>query len=293
MSFHENIDRKKLQNTLLIVIAALTVAFLALLLVAIIMSVNPSGLSGTDLELKSITLGQSDISTGTLILADEEHPYSVDSSMLDLIGCQDFRSQKLVEAGLDPNESANKDYIPYKGMSLSKVAMEAAHNMLTDAKAAVGGKAITVDGAFGYVVNGDATTEEYNTAMLMLLSDYNSEAGAYVALSNAYSKWFDANAAKYGFIESFDDAYRYVGEAHAKYMSDGQLTLEQYIDYLKGNTSYDKVLNIKLDDGTEYTVYYVTAKAGDTIKVPTESEGDYTLSGTNEGGVIVTLKNAK
>jgi hypothetical protein len=43
--------------------------------------------------------------------------------------------------------------------------------------------------------------------------------------------------------------------------------------------------------GAEYSVYYVACEAGDTIKVP--AHGNYTVSGTNEGGVIVTFKASK
>ena len=38
----------------------------------------------------------------------------------------------------------------------------------------------------------------------------------------------------------------------------------------------------------DYGVYYVSCKAGDSINVPANNE--YTVSGTNEGGVIVTVK---
>ena len=45
-------------------------------------------------------------------------------------------------------------------------------------------------------------------------------------------------------------------------------------------------------DGVEYAIYYVACKAGDTIKAPKDLKNT-TISGTNEGGVIVTVKLSK
>ncbi len=278
MNFLENIDRNKLQNILLIAIAALTVVFLALLLVAIIISINPSGLSGADIDLESKTLAEKDVSAGALILADEEHPFEAAGEFeAGMTNCQLYRNNNRGEVTDGP-------YYSMGSVQLSQLSIGAAHELLTAAEKAIGEKDLLIKSAY---YENDGVTEEYNTGMLMLLTNYEEE-----KLPSSYATWIDKNAVKYGFVESFDDAYRYVGVAHAKYMTDEKLNLEQYIEYLKGNTSYDKFLNIKVDD-QQYSVYYVTAKAGDEIKVPAENEGEYTISGTNEGGVIITLKKSK
>ena len=132
----------------------------------------------------------------------------------------------------------------------------------------------------------DGTTAEYATGMLMFLTDYEE-----TKLPENYSKWLKEHSYEYGFIESFEDAYRYVGEAHAKYMTDEKLSLADYIAQLKKETSSEKVLTVKDASGAKYIVYYVSCEAGDTVKVPATE--DYTLSGTNEGGIIVTVKLSK
>ena len=144
---------------------------------------------------------------------------------------------------------------------------------------------VTIDAAYDTIKHGEVSPE-YATAQLMLLSDMTSSASTRVPLSKEYRAWFDKNAAKYGFIESFEDAYRFVGIPHAKYMTDEDLTLAEYIEYLKENTSAEQVLTVKTS-GEKYAIYYVECKAGDKIDVP--EEADYTVSGTNEGGVIVTV----
>ena len=174
-------------------------------------------------------------------------------------------------------------------MRLSTIAMSAAHNMLTDAHTAVGQQPIVIDGTYGVVYHGGADKVEFNTGLLMYLSDYTSEASAHVALSEEYRTWLDNNAAKYGFIESFEDGYRYVGVAHATFMKSKSMTLAQYISYLKSNSSHENPITINAG-GAKYQVYYEACGAGGEIKVPKD---DYTISGTNEGGVIITAKVSK
>ena len=286
MGFIENLDKNKAQKIMLIVIAALVLAALVCLVVIIISSINPATPQKTDFDVIDATLTENDTLVGPLVLADAKHTYTVDRSLLDLVECQTYRNEQMAAAG-----SEVKEYLPYKGMMLNKTAMEAAHKMLSDAKKAVGGDAVTIDAAFDRVVySGSESEEGFKTGLLMFLSDFTSDSGAYVALSDEYASWFKSNCAKYGFINSSDDAYRYVGKVHAKYITDSEITLAEYVEYLKKNTDPTKALTIKVDN-TEYAVYYVEGEAGDTVKVPaTES---YTISGTNDGGVVVTVKLAK
>jgi hypothetical protein len=290
MSFLENANRNELKKSMLIIIAALTVAVAALILAIIIISVTPQSIKGMDLDTATIT--EKHLHNGPLLLVDKDHPYSASSELLaTLVSCQEFRNAKMAEAGIEVVKE-NNQYIPYKAMKLAPIAMEAAHNMLCAAKAATGERAVTIDATYGYVIHGKTDTDEYETGMLLFLSDYTSEIESYVALSNAYDSWFNKNAAKYGFIESFDNGYRYVGIPHSEYMKSKGLSLAEYISFLKSDTGTESALKITVED-TTYAVYYVSCSAGDEISVPAESEGEYTISGTNDGGVIITLKLKK
>lgn len=288
MNFLENTDRKKLQKILIVIISVLTVIALALLLVIIIASVSDGISEGLgDTELKEYTVTDKDVNTGTLILADADHPYTPNEELLGLVKCAEYMASQPDATGIDPKDYALMNYIPWTAMRLSESAMSQTHKMLTAAKLAVNEKPITIDGAYDTVYHSE-NTPEYNTALLIYLSDFNSTGETRVPLSDAYREWFNKNAASYGFIESFEDAYRFVGIPHAKYMSEKKLSLADYIAYIKENTNCDKALKITSSDG-EYAVYQVEcAKAGDTIKVPANYE--YTLSGTNDGVIIVTYK---
>ena len=284
MSFLENMDKNRLQKVLLVVISALLLAALVCLVVIIISSLGPTTPVTQGFDVVDLTLKDKDVSTGTLVLADKTHLYD-ENNALDLVECQTYRDEQMVLDGI-----TDKPYLPYKGMKLTKEAMKAAHNMLSDAKKNIGSAAITIDAAFGRIAYGGDDAEGYKTGLLMFLSDNTSDSGAYVKLANEYSHWLKTNAAKYGFINAFDDAYRYVGIVHATYMSEEELSLADYIEYLKKNTDSSKALTVKVGD-TTYSVYYAKGGEGETVKVP--AKGEYTISGTNEGGVIITLKNAK
>ena len=299
MDFLNKFDKQQVQKYTLIAIAALTILALVLLLVIIVASVNPALPGASDLkihnnyysdnDLTDLPINEKDYKTGTLILADAKHPYEVDASWLDLVGCTAYMESQpdATGIGVTSSEYYLKNYIPWRAMRFSQPAMAEAHKMLTAAKAAVNpNKPVTIDATYDTIKHG-SSTYEYNTAMLMLLSDYDSTGETRVPLSEEYRAWFDEHAAEYGYIESFEDAYRYVGKVHAQTINGNSEinTLELYINFLKENTNEHNVFR---PEGSNYAIYYVACQEGGTIKVPKDAE--YTISGTNEGGVIVTVK---
>ena len=98
-------------------------------------------------------------------------------------------------------------------------------------------------------------------------------------------------------VSNYGECLRYVGVAHATYMAQNDLCLEEYVGLLKKNhvsaTGTDgKHLPIDTDgDGTaNYAVYYVPKGAtGDLTAVPIPNGIEYTVSGDNIGGFIVTV----
>ena len=109
--------------------------------------------------------------------------------------------------------------------------------------------------------------------------------------------WMRENSCHYGFIRRYasDKAgitgfsneawhFRYVGIPHAVYMTQNNLCLEEYIQKLTNETGPETPLTFEAD-GNTYSVYYT---ADLTIAEP---EGEYSVSGTNTGGLIVTVKH--
>lgn len=111
-------------------------------------------------------------------------------------------------------------------------------------------------------------------------------------------KWIVDNCYKYGYIVRFPanksemtgNAFcpwhlRYVGKVHSAVMNELGYCLEEYLELLKKYT-YDHPLTYNLN-GTMYIIYSVqSAGQTTTAKVPAVSE--YTISGNNTDGFIIT-----
>ena len=78
--------------------------------------------------------------------------------------------------------------------------------------------------------------------------------------------------------------FRYVGIPHAAVMAEEDLCLEEYIDYLK-QFPYDGQHLTAEYGGEAYEIWYC---AGTQAWLP--DTGEYTVSGNNVDGVIVTYK---
>lgn len=145
---------------------------------------------------------------------------------------------------------------------------------------------------------------EFQTGYSMDLSIYGG--GDYDG-SGIY-EWIDQNCANYGIILRYPSGkeeatafqyqpwhYRYVGKPHATYMTQNNLVLEEYIQLLTESYPYEgEHLQITDNDGKVYEVYYFKAEDGyDSSMVPVPGGHDYTISGTNTGGFIVTVDTGK
>ena len=127
------------------------------------------------------------------------------------------------------------------------------------------------------------------------------------SVAGTYS-WLFKNAHKYGFVHRYptDKAgvtgvsneqymFRYVGVAHATYMYQNNLSLEEYLDLLCDSHLYEgEHLKIEGADGKSYEVYYVKASTDSvtTVNVPKADDPSvesYEISGDNKSGFIVTV----
>ncbi len=110
--------------------------------------------------------------------------------------------------------------------------------------------------------------------------------------------WLAANCHRYGFIFSYTQAeeaatgvaaapyhLRYVGKIHAGLMQEQKLGWNGYCEFLKSHT-LDAPLYYTVDE-VRYITYYVPAGDGMT-EVPVPKEAEYTISGNNTDGYIVT-----
>ena len=142
---------------------------------------------------------------------------------------------------------------------------------------------------------------EYHTGRIFDLAVFEDDGTSYYFSPKDNYEWFEENAAKYGFIVRFPEnkeditgeeyrarTYQYVGVPHAEYMYAAGLCLEEYMELVKG---YNTERPLEFGDGEhEYMVYY--AEGNDKHEIPVPKDYQYTVSGDNSGGLIITaVKN--
>lgn len=252
---------------------------------------------------EQVTRTASDTYYGELILVNEQHKYQFPANLL-LTNIADERSKingtNFYQINADILQSTNRPRVE----EMESTAFEAFEAMMQK----------------HYDISGGETSVRIRDAYRTLLaqedfgvdpgySDHHT--GYCIALDYANTKqplesshWILKNCYKYGFIVRYPDTkseitgidkgyeycLRYVGVAHATYITNSGLCMEEYIELLQNNYSADNHLKITGADGNSYEVYYVPASAGSeltTITVPSNYE--YTISGDNDGGFIVTV----
>ncbi len=117
--------------------------------------------------------------------------------------------------------------------------------------------------------------------------------------------WIQENCYKYGFVERYpknkiditDVNYstahyiRYVGVPHAEIMSANSYCLEEYLSFIKDYSFDNSHYECTLENGDAYEIYYVSAEnAVDLVNIPVPKDYEYSISGDNMNGFIVTVK---
>ena len=298
-------DRKKaLQKYVLlgvIALAALTVLMTIILAIgAILGNISGKPNKGPDKEKVnwgSIMVTATDTQQGDLVLVNNTHVYTFPQStdhLTEIWGVWNSHNPRI-----------------YQQSGLSKYmdtdALNALDKMLVDFNAATGKTDVQVRYAYR------SYEEQKQFSVEPGYSDHHTGLGVqlmYRLNDNTYSfstdetyHWFFENCHKYGFvmrypeekadktgINDYEDYFRYVGIPHATYMKENNLCMEEYVELLK---SYNDSNPLKVTgaDGKYYEIWYVAVDGTATVKHPTNYA--YTVSGTNEGGVVVTVDRSQ
>ena len=138
---------------------------------------------------------------------------------------------------------------------------------------------------------------EHHTGLVVDFSLFFEDGSSAEYRGTGEYAWINQNCRDYGWVVRYDEDkealtgigdepwhFRYVGVPHAAVMAEEDLCLEEYIDYLK-QFPYDGQ-HLAVDcGGEEYEIWYC---AGTAAYLP--DSGEYTVSGNNVDGVIVTYK---
>lgn len=118
--------------------------------------------------------------------------------------------------------------------------------------------------------------------------------------------WLRDNCTSHGFILRYPDEklqytgeagdsrlYRFVGYTHAAYMGKFHYCLEEYLNVLRENTSYDAPARFEAggeNADRECLLYYVKASDGEETQIPVpEGTTDYEISGNGTDGFVVIV----
>jgi len=253
-------------------------------------------------ESGKISVTLSDIKSGLLLDINEDHKYDTDVNPL-------FTGDYTTT--VDDAKKAGYTHISSMFMAvdnnhfLRTEAIEALAAMIQSFDAVAGtDKPFRVEGyKFELVYSfpgAHATGNVVNIRTLIDGSTYGlNYLGHRVLLDGemvTYDKWFEANAAKYGFIyeglaggpDTHSGQLRYVGTIHSSGIKEaGSLTA--YIDAIKAGT----VTSAVVGEDT-WKLSYVKLSQGESIEHYTEivvgANATYTISGDNKEGVIVAVK---
>ncbi len=142
---------------------------------------------------------------------------------------------------------------------------------------------------------------DYHSGATFMLQGYDGET-VYYLTNRSEAAWVKENAHKYGFTFRYPTGkkdvtgyeipwqMRYVGIPHATYMYEKFLCLEEYLTFLADNHRYgQKPLTVECADGVVYEIYYVQGASEGVVQVPVPENRDYTVSGDNKNGFIVTV----
>ncbi len=268
-------------------------------------------------EIK-VTVTESEMHMGNLILVNYAYPYAFAESEVNEI--------------VTVASAKNDNYVVRDNtIQLRKSTIELFNGMMDDMFAATGFNYLQVNSAYRsyddqvstYEYYKNANGEEYakkyvanpgnsehHTGLALDLNVNRNGAISYVE-SDADCEWFRNNCDDYGFILRYTPEkkyitgiegetwhYRYVGKPHAQLMTELNLCLEEYTDYIKAYTMDTFVLTY--DEGTvnkveydpeldaDYMIYYVASQGEETvITVPNFAE--YEISGNNVDGYVVTV----
>ena len=285
-------------------IAVIVCLLSALLITQAVANKNTPAPSGDDVSDPAInftedTVSDKDLHSGSLILVNKDNEYIFDDNPAVVAFPTTGRSYGIKNSSLKANPTALAAFNEmmkdaYKNITNCNIVVMTAYRSPEEQTALANGTPA------GY--------SDFHTGMSFELKEQDTWAPINAATVAEKYQWIYDNAHKYGFIvrypadtddkkfstitgvDDYAQVFRYVGVAHATYMKNNNLCLEEYLELLRTTYSYESPLSVKGADGKTYQVYYAEANENSSIMVSTRY--GYEISGNNMNGYIVTLNKS-
>ncbi len=268
-----------------------------------------------------LSVPNSQIATGNLILVNSEHPYTFPDGLKQKVFYGNKSPVYLLSGSalsIDENlfpifDSMMIDFSNATGCK--ELLVTSGYRSYADQEKLLNDRIQTMGEDKAHLYVADPGESEHHSGLALDMVIFTGGRQYYFPDHEA-GAWIIENAPKYGFFLRYTEAmaaitgcaaepwhYRYVGLPHAQLIVDMGLCYEQYMEYLWEFSWDGDRLFVKpdgtyyVDDGFHlpnegYMIYYVPAlELGNytTIPLPPECES-YEISGDNVGGFIVTVK---
>jgi len=310
-------DNRQQQQKLVVILICIVIALLLVVFMTIIGTKIVLALAGgfdngnpDDVKYTEVTVDKNQTLYGPLALVNSTHEYKFPAQAeAKLLNIWEYRSSHTPE-GKTPTYKAN-----YTTYTLDGVALSAMHEWLTDFSKETGETFTDINSAYRsfkdqedlLAYNPSASTpgkSDHHTGYSIALRIRDNENVPSPLNSNETYNWLSENAHKYGYVvrypegkesvtlvSDYTNCFHYVGYGPAAYMQANNLCLEEFVAEIK-SYSVDKPLEVTDANGQKWLIYY-TACPGDmaTVQVPTNFT--YTMSGDNEGGIIICVSLSK
>lgn len=260
-----------------------------------IASAPPANNNSRDVIYRQFTKTESGIEYGELILINKDHKYAFPSTATSALVNMREELAKLEDKNIYAFSKSSK-YL------LNKTALDAFHAMMiTYSEWSEGEDDVIVTTTYRTFEEQESLSNVSSTSQRAGHSDHHS--GYCIALKAlSDSHWIYQNCHKFGFVVRYPDGksdvtgvkdykecLRYVGVAHATYMKEHGLCLEEYVKLLSEHPFDGEHLAVEGADGNSYEIYYVSLSGKELTTVDVPSNYSYTLSGNNSDGFIVTV----
>ena len=323
----EKENKKKIAIFAIAATAALIALLLVVLAVVGIVSAiknknsddDGEGDGGVSTAYTTKEVSESEIHLGYLQLLDET---SVQKTAAELVQIATLRPKNDSNKPIYYMDDMTNFYADEEALTAFNTMMTAYYKSLCDAAAAQEAETpadTNIDIVKALKPNVENFDPEYRlgtTFALHYYTEQKNDAGNLITApineSIAEHKWIYENCAKYGFAVRYPATsqsaetgeggqttangsyiFRYVGVAHATYMTQKKLSLDAYVDFLINNTKAgSKAITISGADGKKYQVYYAV-REGENGEILVPSSYTYSYSGDNKEGFIVTVNSSE
>lgn len=241
----------------------------------------------TDNTVIKVTKTVDDIHAGNLVLINSTYKYA--------------STQPSAAVSIKENKKSSHYYYVDDTISLNPDALSALDSMMDDYYNANQSEDIRILDAYRSSNSSD-TTSELSTGLSFNIGLYLGNATYSPYTPTDKYAWVTNNCQNYGFIERYREDkkditgvaadvshFRFVGVPHAYYMTQNNLSLEEYITLVKDYDYIKKRLDIDVND-KKYQVYYVAANTAGNTEIYIDPGKTYDISGNNVDGFIVTVE---